>query len=121
MEAGVSASSEFYLPSNSLMKGSVTGTGGTARLNVSANRRNIYWSVKPKTTGPWLFGGTLKLRYYSGYSRNITLHGWGALGGSYSENIGINKNNGGKVYLSGTARDYSGHPYSVLPNFHVAF
>ncbi|MBT1249466.1 hypothetical protein KHO97_03560 [Bacillus licheniformis] len=116
---------EFIIPKENLSKfrtnSTAIGSGGKATLNASDDRRRIYWSVKPKTWGPWWFEGTLKLRYRSGFKRNVHLSGYGVLGSTYSEYVPLNKNNGGRVYLSGKAVDAFGSTYGVLPNFSIAF
>ncbi|MCY9220601.1 hypothetical protein MOF08_07705 [Bacillus licheniformis] len=116
---------EFIIPKENRSKlhtnSTAIGSGGKATLNASDDRRRIYWSVKPKTWGPWWFDGTLKLRYRSGFKRNVHLNGFGVLGSTYSEVVNLNKNNGGRVYLSGKAYDAMGNVYGVLPNFSIAF
>ncbi|MCI4129452.1 hypothetical protein [Bacillus haynesii] len=116
---------EFIIPKENKSKfhtnSTAIGSGGKATLNASDDRRRIYWSVKPKTWGPWWFEGTLKLRYRSGFKRNVHLSGYGVLGSTYSEYVPLNKNNGGRVYLSGKAVDAFGSTYGVLPNFSIAF
>ncbi|MFF0653498.1 hypothetical protein ACFYTB_20595 [Bacillus velezensis] len=102
-------------------QGTAIGNGGKATLNSSNDRRRIYWSVKPKTWGPYLFQGKLKLRYYSGYKRDALISAWGALGSTASGVEYLNKNNGGKVYMSGKAVTTSGSIYGVLPSFSIAF
>lgn len=116
----VVSTSENFIPAISLFS-TATGPGGTAKLDASSDRRNIYWSVKPKTIAPWFFRGTLKLRYYSGFSRDVDLTGYGAVGSTWSGIVSLNANNGGVVYLSGSAYAANGSLFNVLPEFNIAF
>ncbi|MEK4317620.1 MULTISPECIES: hypothetical protein [Bacillus] len=97
------------------------GPGGTASLSVTGDRRHIYWSVKPAAKGPWVFHGKLKLRYKSGFKRDVPIRGFGVSGVGFSSVVDINKNKGGKVFLTGSAEDSFGDRFPVLPGFFLSF
>lgn len=100
---------------------SVTGPGGRASI-VDGNTGNIvYWTVKPATAWPYNFLGTVKLRYHSGYARDVAVGGMGALGSMVSGSVTMNNNNGGVAYLEGTAFALVGGYYTVLPGVHTSF
>ncbi|MDA2113616.1 hypothetical protein PDN13_31935 [Bacillus cereus] len=98
-----------------------TGPGGKATLDAGANGRTIYWSVKPATSWPWTFKGNIGLRYYSGFKRDVTILGAGALGSSDSGYVYMNPNNGGRASLTGTAYAVNNSYYKVMPGVSVGF
>ncbi|WJQ05503.1 hypothetical protein QT236_17945 (plasmid) [Geobacillus stearothermophilus] len=100
---------------------SVTGPGGRASIVAGDSGRIVYWSVKPATAWPYNFVGLVKLRYYSGFKRDVPVGGMGALGSTVSGAVTMNKNNGGVAYLSGTAYALTGDRYRVLPGVSTTF
>ena len=99
----------------------VYGNCGYARLDVGdfSKRRALYWTIK--TNFPYYsFGGTIKLRYYSGYSKNVPVEGYSGPGTYTSGYIYINRGNGGKATLVGKAYG-SFKVASVLPGCSVGF
>lgn len=96
-------------------RSSVSGPGGTARINGSGDRRQIFWSVKPNTTYPWAFKGNINIKFNSGRNSDFGVYGTGALGSSYSGYIGLVPNNGGYAKLTGYAESIDGYGYNVLP------
>lgn len=100
---------------------SVTGPGGRASIVAGTSGRIVYWSVKPATLWPYSFTGLVKLRYYSGFKRDVPIGGLGAIGSTVSGEVTMNKNNGGVAYLSGTAYSLKGDKYTVLPGVHESF
>ncbi|WP_374717704.1 hypothetical protein [Neobacillus sp.] len=114
-ESGISSSDNIITPS------SVTGPGGRASIVAGDSGRIVYWSVKPATAWPYQFSGFVKLRYYSGFKRDVAVSGFGALGSTVSGAVSMKKNNGGVAYLSGTAYALSGSLYRVLPGVSTTF
>lgn len=100
---------------------SVTGPGGRSSIVASDTGRSVYWSVKPATSWPYSFSGLVKLRYYSGFSRDVPVGGISALGKTLSGTVTMNKNNGGVTSLSGTAVAINGSAYTVLPGVSTTF
>ncbi|OVE34143.1 hypothetical protein CCZ20_28075 [Priestia aryabhattai] len=100
---------------------SSTGPGGRSSIVAGDSGRIVYWTVRPATAWPYNFTGTVKLRYYSGFSRNQAVGGMGALSSSVSGSVSMNKNNGGVASLSGTAHALSGDKYRVLPGVSTTF
>lgn len=115
-ENGISSSDNIIMPFSS-----VTGPGGRASIVAGDSGRIVYWSVKPATAWPYHFSGLVKLRYYSGFKRDVVVGGMGALGSTVSGAVSMNKNNGGVAYLSGTAYALSGSRYRVLPGVSTTF
>ncbi|MEB2301403.1 hypothetical protein LAV72_17430 [Lysinibacillus xylanilyticus] len=88
---------------NPFLRSSVTGPGGRASIVDADSGRAVFWSVKPATAWPYNFSGTVQLRYHSGFARDASVGGMGALGSTVSGMVTMNKNNGGTAYLVGTA------------------
>lgn len=99
----------------------VTGPGGRSSIVAGDSGRIVYWSVKPATAWPYNFTGSVKLKYYSGFSRTQAIGGLGALGSTVSGSVSMNKNNGGVASLSGTAHALTGDQYRVLPGVSTTF
>lgn len=97
------------------------GDGGISRIDRGDDRQSVYWSVTPKTLWPYNFEGEVKLRYHSGFKRDVPIGGMGALGSTVSGKVTMNKNNGGVAYLSGTAYSMTFDKYRVLPGVHTSF
>lgn len=90
----------------------VTSNRGYARLNVGkySKRRALYWAVN--TDFPmYNFEGSILLRYYSGYSKDIGVRGNSATGTYVSGSIYINRGNGGKATLVGGAVGLLGYAW----------
>lgn len=100
---------------------SVTGPGGRASIVAGDSGRILYWSVKPATAWPFHFSGLVKLRYHSGFSRDAVIGSMGILGQTVSGSVGMNRNNGGVAYLSGTAYAITREKFKVLPGVHTSF
>ncbi|MGE7948110.1 hypothetical protein [Lysinibacillus sp. NPDC093688] len=106
---------------NPILRSSITGPGGRASIVDADSGRAVFWSVKPATAWPYNFSGTVKLRYHSGFARDASVGGMGALGSTVSGMVTMNKNNGGVAYLEGTAYAISGDKYTILPGVHTSF
>lgn len=115
-ESEISSENNIIMPFSS-----VTGPGGRASIVAGDSGRIVYWSVKPATAWPYNFVGLVKLRYYSGFKRDVPVGGMGALGSTVSGAVTMNKNNGGVAYLSGTAYALTGDRYRVLPGVSTTF
>lgn len=121
-DSPTSISSEEVIESGQIIPFlTATGPGGKVTLDPGSNGRYIYWSVKPSTAWPWTFAGEIQLRYYSGFKRDAPIWGSGGLGLSTGGLISMNKNNGGKATLKGTAYATNGNKYKVVPNATVGF
>ncbi|GIN78695.1 MULTISPECIES: hypothetical protein [Bacillus] len=99
----------------------VTGPGGKVTIDAGNSGQIIYWTVKPNTAWPWVFGGRIELRYYSGFKRNAFIKGSGGLGFSASGYVTMNKNNGGIATLKGTAAALNNSKFTVLPGASIPF
>lgn len=106
---------------NPIMYSSATGPGGRASIVASNSGRSLYWSVKPATKWPYQFNGNVALNYHSGYKRNQTVGGMGALGSTLSGGVTMNKNNGGYANLTGTAYSLDMKYYKVMPGVSTSF
>lgn len=100
---------------------SATGPGGYSSIYAGDSGRIVYWSVRPATAWPYNFEGLVKLRYYSGFSRDAVIGGLGALGSTVSGAVTMNKNNGGVAYLSGSAYSLDFKKYKVIPGVQTTF
>ncbi|MBK5491791.1 hypothetical protein [Bacillus sp. TH13] len=106
---------------NPIMYSSVNGPGGRSSIVASNSGRSVYWSVKPATKWPYQFNGNVALKYHSGYKRNATVGGMGALGSTLSGSVSMNKNNGGYATLTGTAYSMDWKYYKVMPGVETSF
>ncbi|MET1249441.1 hypothetical protein ABWW58_11690 [Sporolactobacillus sp. STCC-11] len=100
---------------------SVSGPGGRASIVAGDTGRIVYWSAKPNTAWPYIFNGTVKLRYYSGFARDAHVAGSGVFGSSVSGYVTMNKNNGGIAYFEGHADALDNTKFVVLPGVHCAY
>lgn len=96
------------------------GNGGRASIVVLGSRE-VDWTIRPATAWPYNFKGKVKLRYFSGFKRDVTIGGMGALGSSVSGTVTMKKNNGGTAYLSGKATAISFDEYVVVPGVNQSF
>lgn len=96
------------------------GNGGRASIIV-LNSREVEWTVRPATAWPYNFSGFVKLRYFSGFKRDVAIGGMSGLGLSVSGSVSMKKNNGGTAYLSGRATAISGDRYTVIPGINQSF
>ncbi|PED41976.1 hypothetical protein [Bacillus cereus] len=106
---------------NPITYASVNGPGGRSSIIASNSGRSVYWSVKPATKWPYQFNGVVKLRYHSGFKRDVVVGGMGALGSTLSGMVTMNKNNGGYATLTGTAYSLDGKYYKVMPGVTDSF
>src|SRR5699024_8766352 len=112
----------FKVNENEIMPlSSVNGPGGGASIVAGNSCRDVYGSVKPKTSWPYSLLGIVKLRYHSGFKRDAAVGGSGVAGSTCSGKVTMNKNNGGVAYLSGSAYSLNGNLFKVLPGVHVSF
>ncbi|MBM7646799.1 hypothetical protein JOD45_003033 [Scopulibacillus daqui] len=72
-------------------RSSVIGNGGRASIVAGNSGRIVYWSVKPATAWPYKFIGTVKLRYHSGFKRDVPLGRLGALHSTASGSVKMKK------------------------------
>ncbi|TFV07594.1 hypothetical protein E4T85_16870 [Bacillus stratosphericus] len=100
---------------------SVNGPGGRSSIVAGKSGRVVYWSVKPETKWPYHFRGKVKLRYHSGFKRDVGVSGFGALNSTVSGSVTMNKNNGGVAYLSGHAFALNYSIFTVVPKIHDSF
>lgn len=104
-----------------VMYSSAEGPGGWSKITASNTGRSVYWSVKPNTKWPYQFNGNVELKYHSGYKRNQTVGGMGALGSWLSGSVSMNKSNGGYATLTGTAYSLNWEYFKVMPGVGVSF
>ncbi|MCS3485662.1 hypothetical protein M2369_003177 [Bacillus sp. JUb11] len=90
-------------------------------FSITGDRGHIYWSSNQKQKAHGFFIGKLKLRYKSGFKRDVPFRGFGIPGVDFSYVVHVNKNKGGKVYLTGSAEDSFEDRFPVLPGFFVSF
>ncbi|KIQ93120.1 hypothetical protein LH47_02828 [Anoxybacillus thermarum] len=100
-----------FIAGNQTEAASVTGPGGTSRIDYLRGSDEIYWSVKPNTSWPYQFLGYVTFGYGASGSVPVASAGVGledglvdARGSGYCS-----------ATLSGTAYALDGDTFTVLP------
>ena len=97
----------------------VTGPGGTSRLNYLSSAKLLDWSVKPATSWPYRFSGGITFSgSISGYTA-VSGTGFGTEG----DTVNARGSKGQYVYasLTGTATDLDGGRFVTMPGVGTSY